>query len=113
MFDVPPPDDGVRGVDAYRDIWPPFFAWAAVSWWVAALPKICTPRVVDGRRGSRAVAVCAVRMKKIRAGLMAVRAGVRADIGRRDTGCGEAATSCAGSGAEVDHVSQIVVKSAG
>ena len=29
MFDVPPPDDGVRGIDAYRDVWPPFFAWQA------------------------------------------------------------------------------------
>jgi ketosteroid isomerase-like protein len=27
MFDVPPPDDGVRGIDAYRDTWPPFFDW--------------------------------------------------------------------------------------
>jgi uncharacterized protein (TIGR02246 family) len=27
MFDVPPPDDGVRGIDAYRDCWPPFFEW--------------------------------------------------------------------------------------
>ena len=27
MFDVPPPDQGVRGVDAYRDTWPPFFEW--------------------------------------------------------------------------------------
>jgi uncharacterized protein (TIGR02246 family) len=27
MFDVPPPDDGVRGVDAYRETWPPFFGW--------------------------------------------------------------------------------------
>jgi uncharacterized protein (TIGR02246 family) len=27
MFDVPPPHDGVRGVDAYRDTWPPFFEW--------------------------------------------------------------------------------------
>ncbi|OEV09655.1 uncharacterized protein (TIGR02246 family) [Streptomyces sp. Amel2xB2] len=27
MFDVPPPDDGVRGIDAYRATWPPFFAW--------------------------------------------------------------------------------------
>jgi uncharacterized protein (TIGR02246 family) len=25
MFDVPPPDDGVRGIAAYRDTWPPFF----------------------------------------------------------------------------------------
>jgi len=27
MFDVPPPDDGVRGIDAYRDTWPSFFEW--------------------------------------------------------------------------------------
>jgi uncharacterized protein (TIGR02246 family) len=25
MFDVPPPHDGVRGIDAYRETWPPFF----------------------------------------------------------------------------------------
>ena len=29
MFDVPPPDDGVRGIDAYRETWPPFFSWQA------------------------------------------------------------------------------------
>ena len=27
MFDVPPPDNGVRGIDAYRATWPPFFEW--------------------------------------------------------------------------------------
>jgi uncharacterized protein (TIGR02246 family) len=27
MFDVPPPYDGVRGMDAYRETWPPFFTW--------------------------------------------------------------------------------------
>jgi uncharacterized protein (TIGR02246 family) len=26
MFDVPPPNE-VRGIDAYRDTWPPFFEW--------------------------------------------------------------------------------------
>jgi uncharacterized protein (TIGR02246 family) len=25
MFDVPPPENGVRGIDAYREVWPPFF----------------------------------------------------------------------------------------
>ena len=25
MFDVPPPEDGVRGIGAYRQTWPPFF----------------------------------------------------------------------------------------
>ena len=27
MFDVPPPYEGVRGLDAYRETWPPFFTW--------------------------------------------------------------------------------------
>jgi uncharacterized protein (TIGR02246 family) len=27
MFDVPPPEEGVRGIDAYRAVWPPFFEW--------------------------------------------------------------------------------------
>jgi uncharacterized protein (TIGR02246 family) len=27
MFDVPPPDEGVHGIDAYRATWPPFFEW--------------------------------------------------------------------------------------
>ena len=25
MFDVPPPYNGVRGIEAYRATWPPFF----------------------------------------------------------------------------------------
>ena len=29
MFDVPPPHDGVRGLDDYRATWPPFFEWQA------------------------------------------------------------------------------------
>jgi uncharacterized protein (TIGR02246 family) len=29
MFDVPPPYEGVLGIDAYRDTWPPFFQWQA------------------------------------------------------------------------------------
>jgi uncharacterized protein (TIGR02246 family) len=31
MFDVPPPHDGIRGIDAYRDAWPGFFAWQAAG----------------------------------------------------------------------------------
>lgn len=27
MFDVPPPYEGVRGLDDYRESWPPFFEW--------------------------------------------------------------------------------------
>jgi uncharacterized protein (TIGR02246 family) len=29
VFDVPPPENGVRGIDAYRETWPPFFKWQA------------------------------------------------------------------------------------
>jgi uncharacterized protein (TIGR02246 family) len=29
MFDVPPPYEGVRGLDAYAATWPPFFGWQA------------------------------------------------------------------------------------
>jgi uncharacterized protein (TIGR02246 family) len=29
MYDVPPPENGVRGIDAYRETWPPFFEWQA------------------------------------------------------------------------------------
>lgn len=29
MFDVPAPDEGVRGIEAYREVWPPFFQWQA------------------------------------------------------------------------------------
>jgi ketosteroid isomerase-like protein len=29
MFDVPPPHNGVRGIEAYRETWPPFFEWQA------------------------------------------------------------------------------------
>ncbi|TDE33669.1 nuclear transport factor 2 family protein [Actinomadura sp. 6K520] len=29
MFDVPPPYEGVRGLDDYRRTWPPFFEWQA------------------------------------------------------------------------------------
>jgi len=29
MFDVPPPERGVRGIDDYRETWPGFFRWQA------------------------------------------------------------------------------------
>ena len=31
MFDVPPPYNGVRGIDDYRDSWPPFFEFIATG----------------------------------------------------------------------------------
>ena len=44
MFDVPPPHDGVRGIDAYRETWPPFFEWQAKG----ALFEITSLEVVAG-----------------------------------------------------------------
>jgi uncharacterized protein (TIGR02246 family) len=29
MFDVPPPEQGLRGLDDYRNSWPGFFEWQA------------------------------------------------------------------------------------
>jgi len=31
MFDVPPPYNGVRGIDEYRDSWPPFFEFLSTG----------------------------------------------------------------------------------
>ncbi|MFG2004232.1 YybH family protein [Spirillospora sp. NPDC048911] len=31
MFDVPPPFEGVHGIEAYRETWPPFFEWQAAG----------------------------------------------------------------------------------
>ena len=31
MFDVPPPQEGVRGIEAYRATWPGFFEWQALG----------------------------------------------------------------------------------
>jgi ketosteroid isomerase-like protein len=47
MFDVPPPFDGVRGIAAHRDSWPPFFEWqrqgACFEVCAAAHPKTSRP----------------------------------------------------------------------
>ncbi len=44
MFDVPPPQDGVRGIDAYAAVWPPFFQWQAAG----ALFEIVSLEVTAG-----------------------------------------------------------------
>lgn len=31
MFDVPPPEQGIRGIEAYRESWPGFFGWQAAG----------------------------------------------------------------------------------
>jgi hypothetical protein len=46
MLDVPPPQNGVRGIDAYRATWPPFLEWQASG----ALFEIVTVEVTAGRR---------------------------------------------------------------
>ncbi len=46
MFDVPPPYEGVRGIDAYRETWPPFFEWQAQG----ALFEIVSLEVTAGDR---------------------------------------------------------------
>lgn len=45
MFDVPPPYEGVRGLAAYRDTWPPFFQWQASG----AVFEITSLEVTAGR----------------------------------------------------------------
>jgi uncharacterized protein (TIGR02246 family) len=47
MFDVPPPEQGVRGVDAYSATWPPFFDWQAsgASFEIVELEVVAGPDV--------------------------------------------------------------------
>ncbi len=47
MFDVPPPDEGVRGLDAYRQTWPPFFEWqrSGASFEIVSLDVTAGPDV--------------------------------------------------------------------
>ena len=47
MFDVPPPHEGVRGIDAYRATWPPFFEWQArgASFDIVSLDVTAGPEV--------------------------------------------------------------------
>ena len=53
MFDVPPPHEGVRGIDAYRETWPPFFEWQARG----ASFEIVSLDVTVGDRGAYAHAL--------------------------------------------------------
>jgi hypothetical protein len=61
MFDVPPPNEGVRGIDAYGETWPPFFEWQAqgasfeIGPWTSPLATTSpmrTPYSAVARRGS-------------------------------------------------------------
>ena len=50
MFDVPPPHEGVLGIDAYRETWPPFFEWQArgASFEISDSRSDCARRMADG-----------------------------------------------------------------
>ena len=52
MFDVPPPEDGVRGITAYRETWPPFFTWQrqGASFEICLLYTSPSPRDISGSR---------------------------------------------------------------
>ena len=65
MFDVPPPQQGVRGIDAYRESWPGFFAWQQTG----ALFEIESLQVTAGAEVAFAVAL--------------LRCGTRADFERQ------------------------------
>ncbi|WP_030483379.1 YybH family protein [Nocardioides aequoreus] len=53
MFDVPPPQRGVRGLEAYAATWPPFFAWQRQG----AVFEIDELQVTSGRDVAYAVAL--------------------------------------------------------
>ena len=55
MFDVPPPDDGVRGIEAYRDTWPPFFEWQR-SGASFEIVDLTSPRATTSRSRTRCCA---------------------------------------------------------
>ena len=82
MFDVPPPHDGVRGIDAYRETWPPFFEWQAKG----ALFEITSLEVVAGEGIAHAHALLRCGMPRELAERPANRLrltlGLRKDEGR-------------------------------
>src|SRR5215217_2208422 len=66
MFDVPPSEDGVRGIAAYRKTWPPFVTWqrqvhrsrssrstSAPGGVAYALPRCGTPEELERDPGNR------------------------------------------------------------
>lgn len=53
MFDVPPPQRGVRGLEAYAATWPPFFEWQRQG----AVFEIDELRVTSGHDVAYAVAL--------------------------------------------------------
>ncbi len=52
MFDAPPPEDGVRGIAAYRETWPPFLNWRrqGASFEIVSLEVSAGEDVASGQR---------------------------------------------------------------
>ncbi len=48
LYDVPPPDEGVYGIDAYRTTWPEFFEWVAGG---AVMELVRLDVIADGAVG--------------------------------------------------------------
>lgn len=79
MFDVPPPQDGVRGIDAYRATWPPFFQWQASG----AVFEIVSLDVVAGTDVAYAYALLKCGMPaEVGDGRLRVSFGLRREGGR-------------------------------
>ena len=60
MFDVPPPDDGIRGLENYAQTWLPFFEWQASG----ALFEIVSLEVTAGSASPSPAPSCAVTHRR-------------------------------------------------
>jgi hypothetical protein len=58
MFDVPPPEEGARGIDAYGQTWPSSFQGEARG----ALSRIASPDVRDSKRRRQCARPAALRI---------------------------------------------------
>lgn len=80
MFDVPPPEQGVRGIDVYRETWPDFFAWRASG----AVFEIESLEVTAGADVAFAGACCGAARQRISIATLSDR--LRLTIGMAKTG---------------------------
>jgi uncharacterized protein (TIGR02246 family) len=73
MFDVPPPQDGVRGLDAYAAVWPDFFRWQAGG----AVFEIVSLEVTEGADVAYAFALLRCGEPPVGDGRLRVSFGLR------------------------------------
>lgn len=79
MFDVPPPQEGLRGIDAYAAAWPPFFEWQASG----ALFEVVSVEVTAGADVGYAFALLRCGMPAVIGGTrLRVTFGLRREDGR-------------------------------